>query len=161
MRRLSGLAAAILCGLLAAPPDGGAQDAGHMHLIPDAAAIRWQPGPPDLPKGTQIAVLAGDPGQPGPFVLRVRFPRDSLVPPHRHATAENLTVLSGTLHHAMGERLDRERSERLGPGAFVFLPGMMPHSVWTSGEESVVQVTGTGPFGLIYVNPADSPARAR
>ncbi|MDO9707069.1 cupin domain-containing protein [Paracraurococcus lichenis] len=68
---------------------------------------------------------------------------------------------AGTLQHAMGERLDRERGERLGPGGFVYLPGMMPHSVWTEAAEAVVQVTGTGPFGLLYVNPADNPGKAR
>ena len=132
-----------------------------MLLVPGEAAVQWQPGPADLPKGTQIAVLAGDPGKPGPFVLRVKFPPNTVVAPHRHATAENLTVLSGEMHHGMGETLDKERGERLGPGAFVYLPGMTPHSVWTTASEAVVQVTGTGPFGLIYVNPADDPSKAR
>jgi len=132
-----------------------------MLLIPGDTAVRWQPGPPDLPKGTQIAVLAGDPGQPGPFVLRVKFPSNTVVAPHRHATAENLTVLSGDLYHGMGEKLDRGRGERLAAGGFVYLPAMMPHWVWTQAGESVVQVTGTGPFGLLYVNPADNPSKAR
>ena len=124
-----------------------------MVMLPSGAAIPWQAGPSDLPKGTQIAVLAGDPGKPGPFVLRVKFPPNTVVAPHRHTTAENLTILSGQLYHGMGEKLDKAHGDRLEPGGFVFLPGMMPHSVWTAEAESVVQVTGTGPFGLIYVNP--------
>ena len=161
MRHRSWIAACALLGLLAAGQGASAEDGGHMLLVPGEAAIRWQPAPPELPKGSQIAVLAGDPGQPGPFVLRVRFPAHTVVPPHRHATAENLTLLSGDLYHGMGETLDRERGTRLTPGAFVYLPGMMPHSVWTGAAESIVQVTGTGPFGLIYVNPADNPGKAR
>lgn len=148
-------------GAMAIAPQTRAQDHAHMLLVPGDAAIRWQPGPADLPKGTQIAVLAGDPGKPGPFVLRVKFPPNTVVAPHRHATAENLTVLSGEVHHGMGETLDKERGDRLAAGAFVYLPGMMPHSVWTAASEAVVQVTGTGPFGLIYVNPADDPSKAR
>ena len=132
-----------------------------MIMVSGGAAVAWQAGPPNLPKGSQIAVLAGDPGKPGPFVLRVKFPPNTVVAPHRHATAENLTVLSGDVYHGMGEALDKTRGERLGPGGFVFLPGMMPHSVWTTGTESIVQVTGTGPFGLLYVNPADDPSKAR
>ena len=141
-----------------------AQDASHAHghtLLKSGDAVQWQPGPPDLPKGTQIAVLNGDPAKPGAFVLRVKFPPNTVVAPHRHATDENLTVLSGEVYHGMGETLDKARGERMGAGGFVFLPGMMPHSVWTAAGEAVVQVTGTGPFGLIYVNPADDPSKAR
>ena len=47
----------------------------------------------------------------------------------------------------------------MNPGGFVYLPGGTPHYVWTTGTDSVVQVTGTGPFGLIYVNPEDDPSK--
>ncbi|RAI57970.1 cupin domain-containing protein [Roseicella frigidaeris] len=141
--------------------DGLAEEHGQMVLLPAGSAVAWQAGPADLPKGTQIAVLAGDPGKPGPFVLRVKFPPNTTVAPHRHATAENLTILTGDVYHGMGETLDRQHGERLAPGGFVFLPGMMPHSVWTTSAEAIVQVTGTGPFGLLYVNPADDPSKAR
>ncbi len=153
--------AAALAAIAAGGPGAAAQDASSMVLVPGGAAVPWQSDPTGLPKGVQIAVLAGDPGKPGPFVLRVKFPPDTVVAPHRHATAENLTVLSGDLYHGMGEKLDKAHGDRLQPGGFVFLPAMMPHSVWTAGAESVVQVTGTGPFGLLYVNPDADPSRPR
>lgn len=156
---LAAVAALAATGRGAAAQDTG--HAGHMVLVPGDAAVEWQPGPADLPKGTRIAVLAGDPGKPGPFVLRVKFPPNTTVAPHRHATDENLTVLSGDVYHGMGETLDKARGDRMGPGGFVYLPGMMPHSVWTAANEATVQVTGTGPFGLIYVNPEDDPSKAR
>jgi hypothetical protein len=31
-----------------------------------------------LPKGTKLTVVTGDPGQPGPFVLRVYFPANTV-----------------------------------------------------------------------------------
>jgi quercetin dioxygenase-like cupin family protein len=130
-----------------------------MILLPSADAIKWGDPPPSLPKRTKFTVLAGDPGKPGPFVLRVYFPANSVVAPHTHATAENLTVISGELYHEMGEKLDKAGGDQLKAGAFVYLPALMPHSVWTKGEEAVVQVTGTGPFGLDYVNPADDPSK--
>ena len=128
-----------------------------MVLVPDNAAVHWQANPPGLPKGTEIAVLMGDPSKPGPFVLRVKFQANAVVPPHRHATAENLTLLSGEMYHGMGETLDQAHGDRLEPGGFVFLPPMMPHSVWAGSAGSVVQVTGTGPFGLLYVRPSEDP----
>lgn len=109
---------------------------------------------------TGIAVLIGDPSKPDPFVLRVKFQANAIVPPHRHATAENLTVLSGEIFHSMGETLDQAHGDRLDPGGFVFLPPMILHAVWAGSVGSVVQVTGTGPFGLIYVRRSDDPNSA-
>jgi quercetin dioxygenase-like cupin family protein len=136
-----------------------AQEAEHMALVASDAAVKWQAAPSNLPKGSQIAVLHGDPAQPGPFVLRVKFPPHTIVAPHTHATTENLTVLRGTLYHQMGAKLDQLQGKKLGHGGFVYLPGGMPHSVWTTETESIVEVTGSGPFGLKYVNPADDPSR--
>ena len=92
-------------------------------------------------------------------MLRVRFPAHTIVAPHTHATAENLTVLSGSIVHDMGGTLDQGRGQQMAAGGFVYLPGGMPHSVWTTAEPAEVQVTGTGPFGLSYINPADDPSR--
>jgi hypothetical protein len=36
--------------------------------------IKWQPGPPSLLPGAQMAVLEGDPSKPGFFAMRLRFP---------------------------------------------------------------------------------------
>ena len=154
-------AAAVAIGLCATQHSALADDAGKMMMLPNAGAIQWGAAPPSLPKGVQLTVLTGDPSKPGPFVLRVNAPPNTVIAPHTHATAENLTVLSGEVHHGMGETLDKERGERMAAGGFVYLPGMMPHSVWTTAGEAVVQVTGTGPFGLLYVNPADDPSKAR
>jgi quercetin dioxygenase-like cupin family protein len=130
-----------------------------MILLPSADAIKWGDPPPTLPKGIKLAVLTGDPSQPGPFVLRVYFPANTVVAPHTHKTAENLTVISGELYHQMGEKLDKNSGDQMKLGAFVYLPAMMPHSVWTKEENTVAQVTGTGPFGLDYINPADDPSK--
>jgi quercetin dioxygenase-like cupin family protein len=132
-----------------------------MKLLPNPAAIKWEAGPESLPKGTQIAVLAGDPGKPGPFALRVKFPPNTVVAPHTHATAETLTAISGSFFHEMGDKLDKSRGEEVAPGGFVYLPGNLSHSVWTTTSESIAQVNGMGPFGVNYVNPADDPSKAK
>ncbi|GAC1568176.1 MAG: hypothetical protein NVS2B3_10370 [Vulcanimicrobiaceae bacterium] len=120
-------------------------------LLPNAAAVRWQTGPADLPKGSRIAVLAGDPAKPGPFVLRVEFPAHTLVAQHRHATTENLTVISGDFYHGIGETVDAAHEHLMQAGGFLYLPGNVPHYLRTRDQTTVVQVTGTGPFGLHYV----------
>ena len=146
---------------LALPVTGAsALDGQGMSIVPSNDAIDWKPEPAILPKGSQLVVLNGEPGKPGPFVLRVKFPPHTIVAPHTHATAENLTVLSGTLFHDMGKMLDTARGVKVEATGFVYLPADMPHSVWTTDAEAIVQVTGTGPLGLNYVNPADDPSKA-
>ena len=41
-------------------------------------------------------------------------------------------------------------------GGFHFLPAKMHHAAETT-EETIVQVDGTGPFDIHYLNPSDNP----
>jgi quercetin dioxygenase-like cupin family protein len=91
-------------------------------VIEQANSIKWAAAPPAVPKGAQIAVLSGDPGKEGPFVLRLKFPAGFKIPAHMHAADENVTVISGTLNFAMGDKLDPKKGEALKPGGFIHMP---------------------------------------
>ncbi|KQP05807.1 cupin domain-containing protein [Methylobacterium sp. Leaf93] len=137
-----------------------AEDGGHgMVTFRDAAAVPYQAGPANLPKGTQISAVAGDAAKAGPFVLRLKFPANTVIAPHTHSKPETLTILSGSIHHAHGATLDRSAGQLLKTGGFVYLPEDMPHSLWTTDEPVELQVNGTGPFGLNYIDPKDDPSR--
>ena len=41
----------------------------------NSADLKWGPAPPVLPAGAQMAVLSGDPGKAGTFVIRLKMPR--------------------------------------------------------------------------------------
>ena len=138
-----------------------AADMATMTVLPDDSAVQWSPPPASLPSTTRISILSGDPAQPGPFTLRLRMPAGTVIAPHTHATAENVTVLSGAIVHDTGETMDKARGKQVAAGGFVYLPGNMPHSLWTTTEPAEIQVTGTGPFGLHYINPADDPSQVR
>jgi hypothetical protein len=58
---------------------------------------------------------------------------------------------------ASGEKLDRN-VRPLPPASFVHLPSGMPHFAFTT-EETVVQINGTGPFDVIYLDPNDDPRK--
>ncbi len=126
---------------------------------PDNTGFRYAPAPASLPKGTQISNLLGDPANPGPFVIRLIFPAHTDIRPHTHSKPETVTILSGTIYHEHGPTLVRDQGTRLAAGGFVYLPEAMPHSLWTTDQPATIQVSGTGPFGLQYVNPADDPSR--
>lgn len=120
-----------------------------------------KPAPAALPKGIEISVIMGDPEKPGPFALRLKIPPATTIAPHTHATDETVTLLNGTLVHDMGEKIVESRGEPFREGGFLYLPAHMPHSLWTKDQPAVIQVNGTGPFGLNYINPADDPSKAR
>ena len=151
--RLSVRLAPLALGLtLAAGPAGAAQS----HALVPADAVQWAPAPPALPAGAEIAVLEGDPSAKGPVTLRLRFPANYDVPAHWHSMAERVTVLTGALNVGMGDRIDRQASQKLAPGGFASLPAMMRHFAWTT-TPTVVQIHLEGPFDIFYVNPADDP----
>jgi len=153
MRYLATVVAFMVAGTCAV----SAKQMGDMVLLQNDSAVAWGPPPAALPKGLQFSVLAGNPDKPGPFTLRIRMPAHFVIAPHTHATAENLTVLSGSIVHDMGNTRVIGRGKELDSAGFVFLPGNTPHSLWTNDAPAEIQVTGTGPFGLHYINPADDP----
>jgi quercetin dioxygenase-like cupin family protein len=127
-----------------APADHG----GHKMVAPDA--VHWQP----LGPATSAAVLSGSPRDEGsPFVLRVKLAAGATVAPHWHPVDEHLTVLSGTLHMGMGERLDKASGSTMAPGAYALLPKAAVHYAWVDAE-TVVQIHGVGPFTTNFVEPA-------
>ena len=63
---------------------------------------------------------------------------------------------SGTFRLGTGKSGDEAMTTALGAGAYAFVAAKMPHYAWTDGD-TVIQVHGTGPFVINYVNPADDP----
>ena len=137
----------------AAKPAAGSA-AQHFSVAP--AELKWQP----LFLGLETAVVSGDPSKPGaPFVLRVRAKTAAVVAAHWHPQDENVTVLTGTVKLGMGEKYDAKAMQAFATGSYIFIPKGMRHFVF-HGPGSVIQVHGTGPFVLNFVNPADDPRTA-
>ncbi len=130
---------------------------GHADLLAGPAGVRWGPAPPTLPKGAQFAVLSGDPSKSGLYVIRLKMPANYQIPAHHHPTAENVTVLAGSFHAGMGDKMDRNKAQAFEPGGFAALPANMNHYAWTTND-TVIQVHGEGPFAITYANPADNPS---
>ena len=127
-------------------------------VVARADSLKWGPAPPALPKGAQMAVLSGDPGKEGPYVSRVKLPAGYKVAAHMHPGDENVTVISGTFHIGMGDKLDEQKGEALQAGGYVHMPKGMHHYAWFT-DETVIQLNGIGPIGITYINPADDPRK--
>ena len=118
--------------------------------------LNWGPAPAIFPAGAQMAVLSGDPGKPGTFVIRLKMPAGYQIPAHNHPTDEYVTVITGDFSLGMGDKLDEAKSAHLAAGGFAEAPARMNHFAWTKSG-AVVQVSADGPFAMTYVNPADDP----
>ena len=140
-----GLATALLAGSAA-----GIQAKGK--------AMKWMDGTAvGLPAGAKLAVVKGDPSKAGDFTVRIKMPANYAVPPHHHPGDETVRVMGdGTLSYGMGDKLDRSNVGSLTKGYHVTMAAGMNHYVFTS-DPIEVQVTGTGPFAITYVDPKDDP----
>ena len=102
--------------LLAALP--AAALAADDHIAVQPGSMKWGPPPPGLPAGAQVAVISGNPASDGPYVVRARLPAGYKIAPHTHPTDENVTVLAGTFHIAMGDKFDAKKGEAVKAGGF-------------------------------------------
>lgn len=112
---------------------------------------------PILPKGAKSTVIVGDPNKPGVFIVWLKFPPNYPIPPHTHPFAEVITVLSGNLGNGMGTTFNKQTGKILNAGESFVLPAGHAHYVWTTDEETIVELTATGPWGISYINPEDDP----
>jgi len=118
--------------------------------------VEWKSFP-GFPPAARLAVLVGDPSQPGPYVIRVRLPAGTKMMPHKHPEDRIYTVLSGVFYIGLGEEFDESRLMAFGVGSVIVLPGGQAHFHWAKSGAYVTQITAIGPLGLTYVHPADDP----
>jgi quercetin dioxygenase-like cupin family protein len=112
---------------------------------------------PTLPPSARLAVLVGQPSEPGPYLIRVKVPHGVRLMPHRHLEDRIYTVISGVFYVGRGEEFEPDKLEAYPPGAVIVLPGNTSHFHWAKSGEYVTQVTAIAPLGLEYVNSRDDP----
>jgi quercetin dioxygenase-like cupin family protein len=118
--------------------------------------IDWKPFPA-FPPSIRLAVVVGQPSEPGPYTIRVKVPHGERLMPHKHPEDRVYTVISGVFYIGLGDEFDANKLEAYPPGAVVILPGNTPHFHWAKSSEYVTQVTAMGPLGLEYLSAKDDP----
>jgi quercetin dioxygenase-like cupin family protein len=118
--------------------------------------IEWRPFPA-FPPEARLAVVIGQPSEPGPYVTRVKVPHGVKIMPHTHPEDRVYTVISGVFYIGLGERFDEDKLRAHPPGSVIVLPGGTSHFHWAKSGEYISQVTAIGPLGMEYINPADDP----
>ena len=121
-----------------------------------AEDVQWKPFPA-FPPEARLAVLVGDPSQPGPYVIRVKLPGGTRMMPHQHPEDRIYTVMSGVFYIGLGETFDESLLTAYAPGSVIVLPGGQAHFHWAKSGEYITQVTAIGPLGLAYIDAVDDP----
>jgi quercetin dioxygenase-like cupin family protein len=126
------------------------------HIMVRPKDIKWVDAPTSLPPGAKTAVIEGDPKSKGLFTMRIKIPANYIIMPHTHPADEHVTVLEGSLYMGIGGKFDKKAAKMIPKGGFAMMKISTRHYAFTK-EESIIQLHGMGPWGIIYVNPADDP----
>jgi hypothetical protein len=70
------------------------------------------------------------------------------------ADSREVTIISGVFATGYGEKFDSEKLKVLPAGSFYTEPANLPHFIEIR-EETVLQVSGTGPSGRLYLDRPD------
>ena len=79
--------------------------------------------------GMEQLNLLGDPAKPGPYTLRLKFPKGFKIAPHTHPDSREVTILSGTFATGYGETFDTAKLKMLPAGSFYTEPANVPHYI--------------------------------
>lgn len=94
---------------------------------------------------SEQAVLFGDPGKPGPYVVRIKWLPGQFSRPHFHNGDRFFVVISGTWWVGTGDKFDPDNTVPIPAGSYVIHKGGQVHYDGAKGEEAIIQVTGIGP----------------
>jgi quercetin dioxygenase-like cupin family protein len=109
--------------------------------------IDWKPFPA-FPPSVRLAVVVGQPSEPGPYTIRVKVPSGVKLMPYKHPEDRVYTVISGIFYIGLGDEFDSDKLGAYSPGSVIVLPGNTSHFHWAKSDEYVTQVTAIGPLGL-------------
>lgn len=135
-------------------------DAKVRPMTVEASEVAYSPAPPGmLPRGAQMAVLEGEPAKNQSFVMRIKMPDGYKVPVHSHSITDRAVVISGSLMFGLGDTMRADAMKELKPGSVVLIPAGIKHYAQAKGE-TVIQISGTGPYDIRWANPDEDPARS-
>src|SRR5262249_21789350 len=105
--------------------------------------IDWKPFPA-FPPSVRLAIVVGQPSEPGPYTIRVKVPSGVKLMPHKHPEDRVYTVMSGVFYIGLGDQFDGDKVKAFPPGSVVVLPGNTSHFHWAKSGEYVTQFTAIG-----------------
>lgn len=123
-----------------------ADSGGFIRIAPEQVEFKGTPA-------FSQAVLYGDPGKPGIYVVRVKFGKGVHTNPHTHSQDRFVTVIKGLWCMGVGDTVDEKSVIPMKVGSFAVHPARASHYDGACDEETIVQITGMGPVDTVPVDP--------
>ncbi|MHA4808083.1 cupin domain-containing protein [Flavitalea flava] len=133
---------------------------GELRMTPSEIAAA-KPGASNVPgssnySAVQEIVIHGDPSRAGLYTIILKIAGNTRIAAHLHPDSRMATVISGTWYFGYGDKFDETKLKQLPVGSVYAEVGGQNHFAMTKGPV-MVEITGYGPSGVTYVNPADDP----
>lgn len=121
-------------------------------LVIPPEKVEWK----DAGGGAKLAVIYGDPGKPGMYVIRAYFPPGVMSAPHFHGEDRHVIVVQGTWNAGTDDSWDPAATKPLSQGSYMFHPAGAVHFDGSAGDEgAVVQIVGMGPSKTTFLFPKE------
>lgn len=156
-RTLAWLTAALCTGVVLSGQAPKPDALGVIRATPDDITFRGG-------STMETVVVAGDPTQPGIYVIRNRFPPGVMSRPHFHNQDRYVTVIKGTWWTAVGpdgDVFNPDKTVPLKAGSFMKHPAGVHHYDGAKNEEVIVQITGLGPVTTTPIGGGRAPDEHR
>ena len=139
-----------------------ARQSAELRIAP--SEIQWPSGQSSLvgtsfASGIESVILEGNPAEGGLYTMLLRVGPDTRIDAHSHPDDRVATVMAGTWYFGYGDAFDETLLKELPSGSIYTEPPGSNHFAATRDEGVVIQITGFGPSGTTYVDPANDPSR--
>ena len=114
------------------------------------ADINWEKVE-KLSNGVQNYLVIGDPQKEGYYIMMVRIPANTKLPPHFHPEDRTVVVTNGTFYYGYGDKFDDSKMHEMTTGTFFTEPSDKPHFAFTKMGDVILQVNGFGPTGSTLI----------
>jgi quercetin dioxygenase-like cupin family protein len=122
------------------------------------ADVHWFHIPGLFPRGARMALVSGDPVQPGTLVALISMPEGYRMPPHAHTYDERVEVLQGTFLVGVGDKLDSKKTAALTTDDTATAPAGVNHFAVARGA-TIVRGVSQSPYVVNYVRITEEPWR--
>jgi hypothetical protein len=151
----------IVFGMFILPAASQVADSAGLRMTPaEMNKIRSSgsqaPGSSNL-SAVEIIVVYGDPSKEGLYTILLKVAANTKIPAHLHPDDRVGSVVSGSWFFGYGDKFDEKKLKKLPVGSIYTEVKDRNHFAMTGKEPVVVAITGYGPSGVIYFDPADDP----
>lgn len=104
-----------------------------------------------LSNGVQNYLVVGDPSKEGYYIMMVRIPGGTKLPPHFHPENRTVVVTKGSFFYGYGDTFDESKMNEMTTGTYFTEPSQQPHFAFAKNGDVILHVAGFGPTGSTII----------